>query len=157
MFLGCSLLVSSFFAPLFVPSCPQSRQPRLAKTRALQPRLPRSARTPIPSSRPASRQPTVAAPNIETAAAWSRLQGLPPAIRAYLDNTARRPNPKAEARKKAECRRPKPRLGISGFGFRPSIGLRISGFGFGPLCSRVVSTVKKRPLPTPLCPATLET
>jgi hypothetical protein len=74
MFLGCSLVVSSFLTPLFVPSCPRSRHPRHAKTRALQPCLPPSARAPIRSSRPASRQPTVATPNIETAAALSRLQ-----------------------------------------------------------------------------------
>ncbi len=74
MFLGCSLLVSSFLLPLFVPSCPRSRHPRHAKTRALQPGLPLSARAPIRSSRPASRQPTVATANIETAAASSRLQ-----------------------------------------------------------------------------------
>jgi hypothetical protein len=74
MFLGCSLLVSSFFVPLFVPSCPRSRHPRHAKTRALQPRLPPSVRAPIRSSRPASRQPTAATPYIETAAALRRLQ-----------------------------------------------------------------------------------
>jgi hypothetical protein len=73
MFLGCSLLVSSFLVPLFVPYCPRSRHPQHAKTRALQLSLPPSARAPR-SSRPASRQPTIAAANIETAAAWSRLQ-----------------------------------------------------------------------------------
>jgi len=50
--------------------------------------------------------------------------------------------PRAETRKKAEYRRPKPRPGISDFGFRPSIGPRISGFGFGPLRSRVGGTVQ---------------
>ena len=40
MFLGCSLLVSSFLTPLFVPYCPRSRHPRHPKTRALQPRSP---------------------------------------------------------------------------------------------------------------------
>ena len=75
MFLGCSLLVPSFVVPLFVPSCPpRSRHPRHAKTRALPPRLPPSARAPSRSTHPASRQPTVGTPNIETAAAFSRLQ-----------------------------------------------------------------------------------
>jgi hypothetical protein len=74
MFLGCSLVVSSFLVPLLVPYCPRSRHPRHAKTRALQPSLPPSARAPIRSSRPTSRQPTVATPNIETAAALLRLQ-----------------------------------------------------------------------------------
>jgi hypothetical protein len=74
MFLGCSLLVPSFLVPLFMPYCPRSWHPRLAKTRALQPSLPPSARAPIRPSRPASRQPTIAVPNIETAAALSRLQ-----------------------------------------------------------------------------------
>ena len=55
--------------------------------------------------------------------------------------------PRAETRKKAECRRPKPRSGISDFGFRPSFGPRISGFGFGPLRSRVSGTVQIRPPP----------
>jgi len=76
MFLGCSLVVSSFLLPLFVPYCPRSRHPRHPKTRALQPSPPPSARAPIRSRRPASRQPAVATPNIETAAAWSRLQGI---------------------------------------------------------------------------------
>ena len=53
--------------------------------------------------------------------------------------------PRAETRKKAEYRRPKPRSGISDFGFRPSFGPRISGFGFGPLRSRVGGTVQIRP------------
>jgi hypothetical protein len=74
MFLGCSLLVSSFLPPLFVPYCPRSRHPRHPKTYALHPSLPSSARAPIRSSRPASRQPTVATANIETEAAFSRLQ-----------------------------------------------------------------------------------
>jgi hypothetical protein len=74
MFLGCSFVVSSFLLPLFVPSCPRSRHPRHVKTRAVQPGLPPSTRAPIRSSRPASRQPTVATANIETAAASSRLQ-----------------------------------------------------------------------------------
>jgi hypothetical protein len=74
MFLGCSLVVSSFLLPLFVPYCPRSRPPRHAKTRAPQPGLPPSARAPIRYSRLASRQPTVAAANIKTAAALSRLQ-----------------------------------------------------------------------------------
>ena len=46
---------------------------------------------------------------------------------------------------KSEFRRPKPRLGISAFGFRPSFGPRISGFGFGPLRPRVGAAVQKRP------------
>jgi hypothetical protein len=74
MFLGCSLVVSGFLVPLFVPSCPRSRRPRHAKTSALRPCPPPSACTPIRSSRPASRQPTVAISSIETAAALSRLQ-----------------------------------------------------------------------------------
>jgi hypothetical protein len=74
MFLGCSLVVSSFLVSLLGPYCPRSRHPRLAKTRALQPSLPPSAWAPIRSSRPASRQPTVATANIETAAALSKLQ-----------------------------------------------------------------------------------
>src|ERR1039457_1477073 len=74
MFLGCSLVVSGFLVPLFVPSCPRSRHLRHPKTRALQTGLPPSARAPIRSSRPASRQPTVATSNIETAAASSRLR-----------------------------------------------------------------------------------
>jgi len=145
MFLGCSLLVSSFLLPLFVPHCPRSRHPRHAKTRALQPRLPPSAQAPIRSRRPASRQPTVATPNIETAAAWSRLQRPPPAIRAYPDSTTRRQPPKSEFRTPKPERRPKPRLVISGLGFRPSIGPRISGFGFGPLRSRFGGIVKYVP------------
>jgi hypothetical protein len=47
MFLGCSLVVSSFLLPLFVPYCPRSRPPRHAKTRAVQPGLSPSARAPI--------------------------------------------------------------------------------------------------------------
>jgi hypothetical protein len=74
MFLGCSLLVSSFLVPLFVPICPRSRHPRHAKTRALRPRLSPSAQAPIRSTRLAPRQPTVGTPNIETPAAWPRLQ-----------------------------------------------------------------------------------
>ena len=74
MFLACSLVVSGFLVPLFVPNCPRSRHLQHAKTRALQPGFPPSARAPIRPSRPASRQPTVATANIETAAALSRLR-----------------------------------------------------------------------------------
>jgi hypothetical protein len=62
---------------------------------------------------------------------------------------ASRPNPKSEGRNpkegripNTEYRRPKPRSGISDFGFRPSFGPRISGFGFGPSRSRVGGTVQ---------------
>jgi hypothetical protein len=57
--------------------------------------------------------------------------------------------PRAETRKRAECRRPKPRPGISDFGFRPSFGPRISGFGFGTLRSRVGGTVQHAPCKCP--------
>ena len=80
MFLGCSLVVSSFFVPHFVPFWPRSRHPRHARTRALRPCLPPSARAPIRATRPASRRPTVSTPNIETAPALSRLQLPPPAV-----------------------------------------------------------------------------
>ena len=84
MFLGCSLVVSSFLLLLFVPCCPPSRHPRHPKTRSLQPCLPPSTRAPIRSSRPASRQPTIATPNLETAAALSRLQWPPPAAQIRI-------------------------------------------------------------------------
>jgi hypothetical protein len=53
--------------------------------------------------------------------------------------------PQAETQKKAEYRRPKPRLGISAFGFRPPFGPRVSGFGFEPLRPRVGGAVQTRP------------
>ena len=64
----------------------------------------------------------------------------------HLPPAAQIRNPRAETRKKAEYRRPKPCSGISDFGFRPSFGPRISGFGFGPLRSGVGGTVQIRPL-----------
>jgi hypothetical protein len=67
----------------------------------------------------------------------------------HLPPAAQIRNPRAETRKKAEYRRPKPCSGISDFGFRPSFGPRISGFGFGPLRSRVGGTVQIRPALAP--------
>jgi len=81
MFLGCSLLVSSFLVPLFLPNRPPSPHPQQAGTRALRPALLTSAWAPIHSSRPAPRQPRITAPNIETAAVLSRLQRSPPSAR----------------------------------------------------------------------------
>ena len=46
MFLGCSLLVSSFLAPLFLPSWPWSQSSRNPTTRALHPYLRHPGRTP---------------------------------------------------------------------------------------------------------------
>ncbi len=71
MFLACFWLFCSSLRALLTPI---AAPPRHAKTRALQPGLLPSARAPIRSSRPAYRQPTVATPNIETAAALSGLQ-----------------------------------------------------------------------------------
>ena len=65
MFLGCSLLVSGFLVPLFVPFGPRSRPPRHAKTRPLRPCIPPSARAPVRYSHPASRQPTVGTLNVD--------------------------------------------------------------------------------------------
>jgi hypothetical protein len=81
MFLGCSLLVSGFLLLPLVPTRPPSRHPQHAGTFALRPSLLPSAWAPIRSSRPASRRPTITAPNIETVPALSRLRRSPPSAR----------------------------------------------------------------------------
>jgi hypothetical protein len=87
MFLGCSLLVSSFLVPPFTPSWPPSRHSRHAETPGLRPGLLPSAWAPIQSCRPASPQPTISPPNIETVPALSRLQQSPPS--AFRLNSGR--------------------------------------------------------------------
>jgi hypothetical protein len=88
----------------------------------------------------------------DRAVGWWQCQVVPDG-RAYLYSTTRRQPPKSEFRGPKPERRPKPRLGMSDFGFRPSFGPRISGFGFGPLRSRVGGTIQicpGRTIPHPL-------
>ena len=81
MFLGCSLLVSSFLVPPFLPSWPPSRHPRHAGTRALRPGLLPSAWAPIRSTPPGLAPAHNHCSHIETVPALSRLQKSPPSAR----------------------------------------------------------------------------
>ena len=118
MFLGCSLVVSSFLIPLFVPYCPQVAAPPTRQD------SPSAALSPAFSPRADPIQPPGLTPAHHRYSPYRDGSGL---VKVTMAATSR-PNPNSEGRNPKEGSISKIEATLGYFGFRV-LGLRLCAHG----------------------------